>query len=83
MMRIRRSKSNKKGGKWGIIKEAKNALGGETTSHNCYGVGDKGCKEAGLLENGQPMNWKPVYRPKTPNSSIDKSIAINEVTEMD
>lgn len=71
MMRAGRSKSNKKGGKWGIIKEAKNALGGKYTSHNCYGLGDKGCKEAGLLENGQPMNWEPVYRQQNKNQGAD------------
>lgn len=56
MMRIGRSKSNKKGGKLGIIKEAKNALGGKTTSHNCYGVGTDDCAESKLLRDSKPFH---------------------------
>lgn len=51
------------GNNWGIVKEAKNALGGETTSHNCYGVGTQYCADNNLLENKQPMNWEPAYQP--------------------
>lgn len=48
--------TTKDGGKWGIIKEAKNALDGETTSHNCYGVGTDDCAESKLLRDSKPFH---------------------------
>ena len=38
--------------------------GATTTAHNCYGVGTEDCSDKGLLKEGRPLNWEPVYRPK-------------------
>ncbi|WP_103034711.1 hypothetical protein [Moraxella sp. RCAD0137] len=64
-----------------IIKEAgRSVLGKETTAHNCYGVGDPKCENKGLLENGEPMTWEPVYKPKqdtTPTTQQNPSLCTN------
>lgn len=49
----------------GGIKEAVNSMiGKKTSAHNCYGVGKKECGNDEILENKQPMKWKPVYKPQ-------------------
>lgn len=66
---------------FGVVKEAFNSvLGKKTTAHNCYGVGDSACVNKGLLENGEPMTWEPVYKPKqdtTPTTQQNPSLCTN------
>ena len=64
--------TTKDNNKLGIVKGAATVISGATiTAHNCYGVGTQACADDDLLENRQPMNWEPVYRPKSNNQGAN------------
>ena len=52
-----------KGNILGVIWEAGRALGGQNTSHNCYGFAPEACSPLWQDQGGRAI-WEPIYKPK-------------------